>query len=123
VTVVTDVEGLLRLHLDELDEEQKNLRSALNHLSGTNPRKRPTKPRGSRSQPHMTSVTSGKRRRSRKGGTRREHALAFIKKHPGTTATQVADELNIAPSYVYRVLGDLKKDGKVRKDGTAYWPS
>jgi DNA-binding IscR family transcriptional regulator len=66
---------------------------------------------------------SPKPRRSRKGGTRTEHALSFIEKHPGSSASQVAEELKIKPSYMYRVLGDLSKDGKVRKAGTAYWAS
>jgi DNA-binding IscR family transcriptional regulator len=68
-------------------------------------------------------VASRKRRRSRKGGKRSDHALAFIVKNPGSTATQVAEKLRVKPNYMYRVLGDLAKDGKVKKEGTAYWPS
>ena len=30
--------------------------------------------------------------------------------------------MKIKPNYLYRVLGELEKDGKVRKDGRAYHP-
>lgn len=120
---IDDACVLIESRLRELDDEEKQLRGALNHLSGTNARKGPGRPRGSRSQPQKASVMSGRRRRSRKGGTRSEHALAFVAKHPGSTATEVADELKIQVSYVYKILGDLAKEGKLRKDGTAYWLS
>ena len=30
--------------------------------------------------------------------------------------------MKIKPNYLYRVLGELEKEGKVRKDGRAYHP-
>lgn len=117
---VDDARVLIESRLRELEEEEKKLRGALVHLSGTKPRKGPGRPRGGRSQAQGASVTSSKRRRSRKGGTRSEHALAFIEKNPGSKAADIANALKIKPNYVYRVVGDLTKEGKVRKDGTAY---
>jgi hypothetical protein len=123
LAVIDDARVLIESRLRELDDEEKKLRGALSHLNSTNPRRRGGRPRGARSEAQRASVASGKRRRSRKGGTRSEQALAFIAKRPGSTATQVADELEIQVSYVYKILGDLTKDGELRKDGTAYWPS
>lgn len=123
MSAIDDVRALIGQRLGEIDSEKQKLNGALRELTGTKARKRPGRPRGSRSQAQTASVTSGKRRRSRKGGTRSEHALAFIEKNPGSTATQVADDLKIQPNYVYRVLGELTKDGRLKKDGTAYWAS
>jgi hypothetical protein len=123
LALIDDARVLIDSRLRELDDEEKKLRGALDHLSGAEPRKRGGRPRGARSTPQRPSVTSAKRRRSRKGGTRSEHALAFIEKNPGSTAGDIATALKIKPNYVYRVLGDLSKDGKVRKDGKAYWAS
>jgi hypothetical protein len=123
LAALDDARVLIESRLRELDDEEKKLRGALGHLLGTKPRKRPGRPRGSRSEAQKASVKSFKPRRSRKGGTRAEHALTFIEKHPGSTASQVAEKLKIKPNYVYRVLGDLSKDGMVEKKGTAYWAS
>jgi hypothetical protein len=120
LSAVDDARILIESRLRELDDEEKNLRGALVHLSGTKARKGPGRPRGSRSAPPKAPVTLGKRRRSRKGGTRSQHALAFIEKHPGSKAGDIAKALKIQPNYVYRVVGDLNKEGKVKKDGTAY---
>lgn len=120
---LADARVLIESRLLELEDEETRLRGALVHLSGTNARKRPGRPRGSRSEPLRASVRSGKPRRSRKGETRSEQILAFIGKNPGSTAGEIAKALKIQRNYVYRVLGDLSKDGKVTKDGRAYWVS
>jgi CRP-like cAMP-binding protein len=121
MTTIDDARSLIEQRLRDLTEEEQKLRKVIKHLSEANSRNGPGRPRGSRSAPQRTSPASGKPRRSRKGGTRAKHALGFIEKNPGSTATQVAEKLKIQPSYVYRVLGDLAKDGKIRKDGRAYW--
>lgn len=61
-----------------------------------------------------------RQRRRRKGGTREEQAIAFIADNPGASASDVAKHLKIKPNYLYRVLSDAEKDGKVRKNGRAY---
>ena len=122
MATIDDARHLIQSRLRELDVEEKELRGALSHLSGTKTRKRSGRPRGSGSAPQGASVTSGpKRRRSRKGGTRSDHALSFVEKNPGSTAAQVAEKLKIKPNYIYRVLGELTKEGKLRKEGRAYW--
>lgn len=120
MAVIDDARALIESRLRELDDEERKLRGALVHLSGTKPHKRPGRASGSRSVPQKASVAADKRRRSRKGGTRSDHALAFIEEHPGSTAGDIAKALKIKPNYVYRVVGDLTKEGKVKKDGSAY---
>jgi hypothetical protein len=122
LAVIDDARALIQSRLRELEDEERKLRAALSHLSGTKPHSGRGRPRGRRARALTASVTSGKRRRSRKGGTRAD-ALAFIEKNPGSNAGDIAKALKIKPNYVYRVLGDLTKNGKVKKEGTAYWPS
>ena len=49
--------------------------------------------------------------------------MKLIEEKPGITASEIARELKIKPNYMYRVLSDLQKDGKIRKDGRAYYPA
>lgn len=54
------------------------------------------------------------------GETRTDRALALIKANPGIVAAEIASAMKVKPNYLYRILGDLEKDGKVEKDGRAY---
>lgn len=72
-------------------------------------------------QPKATPAASEpKAKRSRKGGTRAEHAVKFIGENPGASASDIAKALKMKPNYLYRVLKDLEKNGEVTKDGTKY---
>jgi DNA-binding IscR family transcriptional regulator len=42
---------------------------------------------------------------------------------PGISASDVAKTMKIKPNYLYRVLGDLEKEGRVKKDGRNYFPA
>jgi DNA-binding IclR family transcriptional regulator len=48
--------------------------------------------------------------------------VALIEKAPGISASDVAKQMKIKPNYLYRVLGDLEKEGRVKKDGRKYFP-
>lgn len=61
-----------------------------------------------------------KPRRKRSGGTRADQAVAFIEANPNASASDVAKAMDIKPNYLYRVLGDLEKEGKVVKEGRQY---
>ena len=122
MSAIDEVHALIEKRIVEIDVEQQSLHGALKELSGGEPRRGPGRPAGSRTVAQARTAKPPKRRRSRKGGTRTEHALSFIEKHPGSTASQVAQALKINPNYVYRLLGDLSKDGKVKKDGKKYSP-
>ena len=111
---------LLRDRISELDSERAKLQRALASLTDSQEGKRgPGRPRGSSSG----SSNGRKRRRSRKGGTRAEHALKVISESPGVGASEIAEKLGIKPNYMYRVLHELQADGRVRKDGRAYYPA
>ena len=105
---------LLEQRRDELRAELNQIESALSGLAHR--RRGPGRPRGSRS----TQAAPGRRRRRRRGGTRAEHALRFVEGNPGATAGEIAAAMGIKPNYVYRVMAELEKDGKVRKDGKGY---
>ena len=110
---VAEAADILRARIRELDSERAKLERALASLTdGREGKRGPGRPRGSRQ--------SGTRRRRRRGGTRAEHALKLIKQKPGITASEIAKQMKIKPNYMYRVLGDLQKEGRVKKDGRAY---
>lgn len=56
----------------------------------------------------------------RRGGKRSTQALRLVKKHPGITVAELADKMQTAPTYLYKVLPDLVNQGKLRKVGKGY---
>jgi len=120
---VDEAANLLRERISELDAERAKLERALASLTdGREGKRGPGRPRGSASSIRQSS-NGRKRRRSRKGGTRAEHALTVIAENPGVSASEIAERLQIKPNYMYRVLTELQADGKVRKEGRAYHPA
>jgi predicted ArsR family transcriptional regulator len=117
VTEKTDqIRKLVKERLAELDKERKALEEALKQLGGDVQRKvRRGRPAG--------STSTGRKRRSRKGGTRADHALKAVSDSPGITAGEIAKKLDIKPNYVYRVMGDLVEDKQVKKKGRGYYPA
>ncbi len=114
---VDEAVGLIRERLKELEAESAQLERALSSLTGGREGRRgPGRPKGRTSG----SSRSGRRRRGRRGGTRSEHAMKLIKENPGISASEIAKRLKIKPNYMYRVLGDLQKEGRVVKDGRSY---
>jgi hypothetical protein len=108
---------LLEARLRELDEERAQVQRALSDLTGA--RRRPGRPRGSAT----ARARRPTRRRARRRGTRAEQAVKLVSDNPGISAGEVAKRMGIAPNYVYRVMGELEKEGKVRKDGRSYHPA
>ena len=120
-STVDQAAELLRDRIRELDGEREKLERALASITdGKEGKRGPGRPRrASGSAP----AKGGKRRRSRKGGTRAEHALRVISEEPGASAGSIAEKLGIKPNYMYRVLTELQADGKVRKEGRSYYPA
>jgi len=57
----------------------------------------------------------------RKGsGTRAAEALSLVQGQPGITIPELAAKMGIATTYLYRVLPDLEKEGKVGKEGRGW---
>lgn len=125
--VLDEARDLVQKRLAELDEERKRLERALAELGGKASRRAPGRPRGSKSgstaaAAASTPAAATRRRRKRRGGTRADQAVSLIEGAPGISASDVAKQMKIKPNYLYRVLGDLEKEGRVKKDGRQYYP-
>jgi|SRR5215212_10725354 len=132
--VLDEARQLVERRLQDLDEERNRLERALAELGGKVTRRGPGRPKGSGSR-KATSTTSSttattssggggpRRRRKRRGGTRADQAVQLIESQPGISASDVAKTMKIKPNYLYRVLGDLEKEGRVKKDGRQYYPA
>jgi CRP-like cAMP-binding protein len=108
----------------ELESQLKQAEQALAALGGKATRRGPGRPRGSAKKATATSTASGpRRRRKRRGGTRADQAVKLIEGQPGISASDVAKNMKIKPNYLYRVLGDLEKEGRVKKKGRQYYPT
>jgi hypothetical protein len=85
-------------------------------------RRGPGRPKGSTNKASGGTTTAPRKRRKRRGGTRADQAVNLIESQPGISASDVAKTMKIKPNYLYRVLGDLEKEGRVKKDGRQYYP-
>jgi transposase-like protein len=130
--VLDEALDLVKKRLAELDEERKRLERALAELGGTVTR-RPGRPPGSGrgpGRPRKNAATAAatpaagprKRRRRRRGGTRADQAVALVEQNPGISASEIAKTMKIKPNYLYRVLGEMEKEGRVTKKGREYHP-
>lgn len=106
--------ALLEERRTELRQELRQIESALTGLTG---RKRgPGRPKG--------SGGGTRRRRGRRGGTRADQAVKFITETPGINASDLSRKMKLkAPNYLYRVLPELEKDGRIKKKGKGYHPA
>jgi hypothetical protein len=99
----------------QLEEMVRNL--ATGDSASSSPGRSSTRARSTRS-------TNGRRRgRPRGSGTRSAQALALVEAKPGITIPEMAKEMGIGPNYLYRVLPELAKDGKVKKNGKRWEPA
>ena len=115
---VDEAAGLIRERLRELDDERSQLQRALASLTGGREGRRgPGRPPGS------AAGRPRGRKRGRRRNTRADQAVKLIRDNPGIGASDIAKRMRIKPNYLYRVLGDLEKEGRVKKDGRAYTAS
>lgn len=119
-TVIDQARDLIKTRLDQLEEERRRLEGALGELGG---KASPTRPRGRRGRPRGAKSTAAPKRLRRRKGTRADEALAVVGRQPGISAAEVAKAMKIKPGSVYGVLGALRKEGKVKKDGRRYFPA
>jgi len=120
--VLDEALDLVKKRLAELDEERKRLERALLELGGTVTR-RPGRPKGSGRGPGRPPKAGGTRKRRRRTGTRADQAVALVAANPGISASEIAKQMKIKPNYLYRVLGELEKEGRVKKKGREYHPA
>jgi hypothetical protein len=123
MSLVDDVRRQIETRLKELkplvDEyhELEQMVSKLGPDSTTTTARRTTRRRA--------RSTNGRRRRGRPrgSGTRSAQALALVQSKPGITIPEMGKEMGITPNYLYRVLPELAKDGKVKKAGKGWEPA
>jgi hypothetical protein len=139
--VLDEALNLVKKRLAELDEERQRLERALAELGGTVTR-RPGRPPGSGKRgpgrPRKTATADAaapapssaatpaatpRRRRRRRGGTRADQAVSLVEQNPGISASEIAKSMKIKPNYLYRVLGEMEKEGRVTKKGREYHPA
>lgn len=113
--LLDEAKQVLTGQLMALDEDREQLQRAIAELDGG------TKP-VRRGRPKGKGRGKAKRTRKPRGGTRAEEAVALITKEPGITASDIAKAMKIKPNYLYRVLGDLEKEKRVKKAGRKYFP-
>jgi hypothetical protein len=106
---VDQARTLLERRLRELDDERKQVEAALSGL-GKSARRGPGRPRGAT-------------RRRRRGSTRADQAVKIIGENPGIKVSELGKKMKLNhPNYLYRVLPDLEKEGRIRRKGTGYHP-
>lgn len=118
--VLDEARDLVKKRLAELEDERKRLERALAELGGKTTGRTgrgPGRPRGS-----GTKAAAGPKKRRRRKGTRADQAVALVEGNPGISASDIAKQMKIKPNYLYRVLGDLEKEGRVSKKGRQYYP-
>ncbi|HEX9967163.1 MAG TPA: hypothetical protein VGB06_04400 [Solirubrobacterales bacterium] len=111
-----------RYHEDKIDRIDRAL-AALGEKSSGRPGRRPGRPRGSGTKSAGNAGGAPRRRRRRRGGTRADQAVKLVEGNPGISASEVAKQMKIKPNYLYRVLGELEKEGRVTKKGREYHPT
>jgi hypothetical protein len=108
---VDQARTLLERRLRELDDERKQVEAALAGL-GRSARRRVGRPRG-----------TGTATRRRRGSTRADQAVRIIKQNPGITVSELGRKMKLNhPNYLYRVLPDLQKEGRIKRRGKGYHP-
>ena len=108
---VDQARTLLERRLRELDDERKQVEAALAGL-GRSARRRVGRPRG-----------TGRTTRRRSGSTRADQAVRIIKENPGITVSELGKKMKLNhPNYLYRVLPDLQKEGRIKRQGKGYHP-
>jgi DNA-binding IclR family transcriptional regulator len=121
--VLDEARQLVQKRLAEFDDERKRLERALAELGGKAAARSPGRPRSKKAKASTsTAKAAPRKRRKRRGGTRSDEAVKLITKEPGISASDVAKTMKIKPNYLYRVLGDLEKEKRVKKDGRKYFP-
>jgi ribosomal protein S25 len=120
----SDLDKRLR-ELEPLIEEHAHVRKALDALNGAGARaEQAVKSVTRRPRATKASTTTSTRGRGRPRGTgrRAEQALKLVHTHPGITLQEMAKRMKIKANYLYRVLPQLEKEGKVKKRDKGYHP-
>jgi CRP-like cAMP-binding protein len=103
--------------------EIARLEAAASALNGSSKRGTGRPPGTTASAPRASSASGRRRGRRRGSGARGAQAEKLVRENPGITISDLAKKMDIKPNYLYRVLPELRKDGKVRKRGKQWHPA
>jgi DNA-binding MarR family transcriptional regulator len=118
-TEIKAIEDQLRVLKDEASRLEA-ARAAL--TAGTRRRGRSARNGTVRTPARRDGRAAGPRPR-RGGNTRANQALELVREKPGITIPEIANAMNIAPNYLYRVLPRLASDGQVTREGQGWHPA
>jgi len=113
-----------RLHeLEPLVKEHAQVREALDALKvvATRPRRAATSA-PNRSRAASNGAATRGPGRPPGTGSRAQQALKLVHRHPGITIRELAKRMKIQANYLYRLLPQLEKDGKITKRDKGYHP-
>jgi len=120
--VLNEVRKGLEKRLQELEpmvREHAQVRAALAALRGA---ASPTRRAARNGTTPAARPATGRRGRPRGSGSRAQEALSHVHRQPGITIAELAKRMKIKPNYLYRVLPQLEKDGKIQKRDKGYHP-
>jgi hypothetical protein len=123
-----ELEGLiapLRAELEELKGVAEKFTSNGSSPVAAAPVKRTRKPRTPKPAAAAVKPAATPRRSRRAtggGASRARQAIDLIGGQPGMTVPEMAKAMGIGSNYLYRVLPQLEKEGKVVKQGKGYHP-
>ena len=118
----SDLEKRLR-ELEPLVQEHAHVREALDALKGVGTRVERAATNTTR-RARSAGATAAAKRPGRPPGTggRAQEALKLVHQHPGITIGELAKRMKIKANYLYRILPQLQKEGKVEKRDKGYHP-
>lgn len=128
-SAVSKMREIAERRIAEIDEEREQLVAFLSGNGSSTKKRRPGRPRGTGRGPGRprkdasAPKPAARKRRRRRGGTRADQAVKVVEQNPGLSASEIAKEMKVKPNYLYRVLGELEKDGRVTKKGREYRPA
>lgn len=106
--------------LRPLVDEYHQLEAAVAALDGAKPVTTARTPR----QPKAPARPgTGKRGRPKGSGKRAQQVLELVTAQPGITIPEIADSIGIQQNYLYRVVPDLQKQGKLIKRKRGWYPT
>jgi hypothetical protein len=126
MSLVDDVRRQITERLRELKplvDEYHELEAMVKKMGGDGSPAPATRRTGGRRRSTARSTNGRRRGRPRGSGTRSAQALALVQAKPGITIPELGKEMGITPNYLYRVLPELAKDGKVKKEGKGWVPA
>ena len=124
--VLSDIRSGLEKRLRELEpliEEHAQIREALDALKGAGTRvEHAATSTAKRARSAGIATATKGRERASGTGRRAEEALRLVHLHPGITIGELAKRMKIQANYLYRLLPQLQKEGKVEKRDKGYHP-